>query len=200
MSCLPIFCQVSNLTLVSHGCRIRRPSSIISHGPRWPPMDFIFIYNLGSAYARLLRCPFVTRKVPNIPWLSALASYPWLSYSKSDSRSGIALALFDSQLDQLKLPVLKHPADNEDKKPKPPENVAFFVQKYFDLVAVFEEDPMFLSSSQEDEKEMNNQRRNRLQLFHRGKREAVETYSWVEQSAVPNTNPRSGGVIFIWDG
>jgi hypothetical protein len=70
------------------------------------------------------------------------------SYTGSDSDSPrISLALFDSQLDQLKLPVLRHPAAEENKSPSRLENVAFFVQKYFDLVAVFEEGLFMFSFS-----------------------------------------------------
>jgi hypothetical protein len=50
----------------------------------------------------------------------------------------IALVLFDSQLEHLNLPVLKHPTTG-GHKPNKLENVAFFVEKYFDTMAVFAE-------------------------------------------------------------
>ncbi|KAJ6539658.1 hypothetical protein B0H19DRAFT_1180020 [Mycena capillaripes] len=124
-----------------------------------------------------------------------LASFAALSSAASGTTTpsaDISLVLFDSQLEHLKLPVLKHPSTGTKKPPKL-ENVAFFVQKYFDLVAVFEEDDeMFLNSSQEDEQAMDAQRRNRMRIF-RGGNEVFETYRWVERMG------SSGGTIFVWD-
>ncbi|KAJ7284095.1 hypothetical protein C8J57DRAFT_1294378 [Mycena rebaudengoi] len=125
----------------------------------------------------------------------AFSSFAALSSTQSDSPR-ISLALFDSQLDQLKLPVLRHPAAEENKSPSRLENVAFFVQKYFDLVAVFEEDTMFLNSSQEEEnEELGRPRRNQMQLFRSSKLTPIETLRWIEQVS----NQNSGGVQFLWD-
>ncbi|KAF7352515.1 hypothetical protein MVEN_01216400 [Mycena venus] len=119
-----------------------------------------------------------------------LASFAALSSGQSD----IALVLFDSQLDDLKLPVLKHPTAGPNRKPSKLENVAFFVQKYFDMVAVFEEDDeFFLNSSQEDEREMDAERRNRMQIFRRGQSVPFETLRWVERPG-----GSTGGAIFVW--
>ncbi|KAJ7774108.1 hypothetical protein B0H14DRAFT_2474877 [Mycena olivaceomarginata] len=128
-----------------------------------------------------------------------LASFAALSSPRSEpstSSPDIALVLFDSQLDHLKLPVLKSPTIGaSSRKPTKPENVAFFVQKYFDMVAVFEEDDeFFLNSSQEDEAEMDAQRRNRVQIFRRGQNLPFETRRWIER---PGGD--SGGTVFIWD-
>ncbi|KAJ7752800.1 hypothetical protein DFH07DRAFT_519456 [Mycena maculata] len=124
-----------------------------------------------------------------------LASFAALS-SVERTSTDIALVLFDSQLDHLKLPVLKHPTAASYKPPSKLENVAFFVQKYFELLAIFEEDEMFLNSSQEDENEgLDRQQRKRMQIFSHTQTEAVETCRWVEQA-----NPGSGGVVFVWDG
>ncbi|KAJ7780936.1 hypothetical protein B0H16DRAFT_1682533 [Mycena metata] len=104
------------------------------------------------------------------------------------SPTPIALALFDAHLDALKLPILKHPPS----KPSKLENVAFYVQKYFELLAVFErDDDSFLSSSQEDEREMDSQQRNRMHLFRRGQPKP-ETWRWIERI--------EGGTVFVWDG
>ncbi|KAJ7167498.1 hypothetical protein C8R46DRAFT_1093202 [Mycena filopes] len=109
----------------------------------------------------------------------------------------IALALFDAQLDELKLPILKHPP-GAPKKANKLENVAFYVQKYFDLLAVFEEDDeFFLNSSQEEENEMMDmdpQRRTRMHIFRRGQTKPFETWRWVEKPDVD-----SGGAVFVWD-
>ncbi|KAJ7639106.1 hypothetical protein FB45DRAFT_695854, partial [Roridomyces roridus] len=43
-----------------------------------------------------------------------------------------SLILFDSHLDHLKLPILKHPSAGSKRPASKLENVAFFVQKYFD--------------------------------------------------------------------
>ena len=57
--------------------------------------------------------------------------------------SGIAFALFDSQLDQLRLPILRPPAfhhtlDHDMEQPAPRmDSVAIFVEKYFEWLAVF---------------------------------------------------------------
>ncbi|KAJ6515568.1 hypothetical protein C8R45DRAFT_956937 [Mycena sanguinolenta] len=126
-----------------------------------------------------------------------LASFATLSSpsAPSTASSGIALVLFDSQLDQLKLPVLKHPMSGGNRKPSKPENAAFFVQKYFDMTAIFEEDDeFFLNSSQEDEREMDGERRNRMHIFHRGQTLPFETQRWVEQPGGSR-----GGTIFVWD-
>ncbi|KAJ7490293.1 hypothetical protein B0H11DRAFT_2009945 [Mycena galericulata] len=124
-----------------------------------------------------------------------LASFAALSPAESRMSSSIALALFDSQLDRLKLPILKHPTATANKPPSKPENVAFFVQKYFELVAVFDEDEMFLNSSQEDENEgVDRQHRNRVQFFRQKQNEAFEIHRWVEQ-----VDASSGGVVFLWD-
>ncbi|KAJ7498625.1 hypothetical protein FB451DRAFT_1202553 [Mycena latifolia] len=112
--------------------------------------------------------------------LSSFAALSAPSSGTSAPSTDIALALFDSELDHLKLPVLKHPPA-AGKKPGKLENVAFFVQKYFDLVAIFDEDDMFLNSSQEDEdNELTRQRRNRMQIFRSSQTEAIETLRWIE--------------------
>ncbi|KAF7355582.1 hypothetical protein MSAN_01475400 [Mycena sanguinolenta] len=126
-----------------------------------------------------------------------LASFATLSSlsEPSTTSSAIALVLFDSQLDQLKLPVLKHLTAGGNRKPSKPENATFFVQKYFEMTAIFEEDDeFFLNSSQEDEREMDGQRRNRMQIFHCGQNLPFETQRWVEQPG-----GSSGGTIFLWD-
>ncbi|KAJ6538517.1 hypothetical protein DFH09DRAFT_1177107 [Mycena vulgaris] len=129
----------------------------------------------------------VARTLSSFASLSSAARTP-------TSSTAISLALFDSQLDNLKLPVLNHPTV-PGRKPSRAENVAFFVQKYFDLVTVFDEDDMFLHSSQEDEEnELTRQRRNRMQFFRHGQNEAFETHRWVEQ---PDLS--SGGIVFVWD-
>ncbi|KAJ7094492.1 hypothetical protein B0H15DRAFT_125336 [Mycena belliarum] len=125
--------------------------------------------------------------------LSSLAYFSVTASETSAPPTDIALALFDSQLDSLKLPVVKHPTAPGRKLSKL-ENVAFFVQKYFELMAVFEEDDMFLSSSQEEEgNELTRQRRNRMHIFRSGRTEAIETHRWIEQ---PNLG--SGGIVFDW--
>jgi hypothetical protein len=58
-------------------------------------------------------------------------------------KESISFALFDSQLDRLKLPVLRSPrisnASEEDAEQSPRlESVAGLVQKYFEWVAVFD--------------------------------------------------------------
>ncbi|KAJ7044639.1 hypothetical protein C8F04DRAFT_1350910 [Mycena alexandri] len=130
------------------------------------------------------------------PW--TVSSYMTLvarslaSFAALRGTSDIALALFDSKLDDLKLPILKHPTGA--KKPSKLENVAFYVQKYFDLLAVFEEDDeFFLNSSQEDENEMDSQRRNRMHIFRRGQNKAFETRRWIERI------DSHGGTVFVWD-
>ncbi|KAJ7241954.1 hypothetical protein B0H12DRAFT_1133167 [Mycena haematopus] len=126
-----------------------------------------------------------------------LASFASLSSPSEPSTpsSEIALVLFDSQLDQLKLPVLKHPTAGGNRKTSKPENAAFFVQKYFYMTAVFEEDDeFFLNSSQEDEHEMDGLRRNCMQIFHRGQNSPFETQRWVERPG-----GSSGGTIFVRD-
>jgi hypothetical protein len=56
----------------------------------------------------------------------------------SERSCELSLALFDSQLDTLKLSILKQPA-TDTGKPIRKELVALYVQKYFELSAVFEE-------------------------------------------------------------
>ncbi|KAK7000976.1 hypothetical protein R3P38DRAFT_3217508 [Favolaschia claudopus] len=84
--------------------------------------------------------------------IRVFASFASLSLPESGP---IALALFDSHLDELKLPIVKNPTPGTNKKPSKPENVAFFIQKYFEMVAVFEQDDdCFVSSSQDEEDEI----------------------------------------------
>lgn len=148
------------------------------------------------------------------PYSKCLAAATDILFNRTSAPStDIALVLFDSQLDNLKLPVLKHPPAAGNKKASKLEHVAFFVQKYFELVAVFEEglfhfvvdlklelhrhtDDMFLNSSQEDENEaLDRQRRNRMQIFRHNQNEAFETHRWVER---PDVN--SGSIHFCLGG
>ncbi|KAG1892675.1 hypothetical protein F4604DRAFT_1700963 [Suillus subluteus] len=66
------------------------------------------------------------------------------SFLSPESQTPMRFALFDSQLDKLKLPVLRTPTvpvfdgeDNGDETPRP-ESVAFVAHKYFEWVGTFE--------------------------------------------------------------
>jgi hypothetical protein len=62
-----------------------------------------------------------------------------------------------------------------------------------DLITTVD-DEFFLNSSQEDEAEMDAQRRNRVQIFRHGQNLPFETRRWIER---PGGD--SGGTVFIWD-
>lgn len=75
----------------------------------------------------------------------SLTSLTFLSRS-SPTDSGVAFALFDSQLDQLTLPVSKpltvyHHFDHDTDQPRPRmESVTPFVEVYFEWTAVFNQE------------------------------------------------------------
>ncbi|KAJ7068572.1 hypothetical protein C8F01DRAFT_1118593 [Mycena amicta] len=124
--------------------------------------------------------------------LAAVASLS--SSTDAGERScDLSLALFDSQLDTLKLPVLKQPI-LDSGKPSRKEPVALYVQKYFEFLAVFEEDDVVLNSSQEEEnQEVNRTLWNRIRLFKEDT--VVRCIRWSERR-----DPDTDSIVFIWDG
>ncbi|CAK5275443.1 unnamed protein product [Mycena citricolor] len=67
----------------------------------------------------------------------SLIARVWAFVGGLGKDSPVSVALFDSGLDRLKLPIVKNPSA-ESKRPSKDENAIFFVQKYFDTMAVFE--------------------------------------------------------------
>lgn len=66
------------------------------------------------------------------------------SFLSSESQTPMRFVLFDSQLDKLKLPVLRTPTvpvfggeENDDETPRP-ESVAFVAHRYFEWVGTFD--------------------------------------------------------------
>jgi len=182
---------VSMLTTEDHAQSLNSPTTILEQAPSLVILIELSAYFLSDVQTNPNGHPWTLSSYMTLV-ARTLASFAALS---SPGSSDIALVLFDSQLDHLKLPVLKNPTNGANRKPSKPENVAFFVQKYFDMIAVFEEDDeFFVNSSQEDETEMDAQQRNRMHIFRRGQNVPFETQRWVERPGGSN-----GGTVFIWD-
>lgn len=76
--------------------------------------------------------------------MSAFCSQPWEHSTRTRSLSPPSLVVFDSKLEQLKLPILRLPSkvvfdpqQAQDDIPRP-ESVILFVEKYFDMVGTFQ--------------------------------------------------------------
>ncbi|RDB23138.1 hypothetical protein Hypma_009559 [Hypsizygus marmoreus] len=77
--------------------------------------------------------------------MHALSSLTCLSKTTSAGLGGIAFAVFDSQLDQLKLPMVKRPVSNyrdiEEAWPGPRlEHVSLYAQNYFEWIVAADKD------------------------------------------------------------
>ncbi|KAF7301941.1 hypothetical protein MIND_00760200 [Mycena indigotica] len=131
----------------------------------------------------------------------SLAAVAVLS-SSADVRkhpSELSLALFDSNLDNLRLPVLKQPLADLGRSPSTvrKEVVARYVQKYFELFAVVEEDDdVNLTPSQEADAEIQEagrQRWNRMRIYGQGD-VLLSCLKWLEAR-----DPQTDGVVFSWN-
>jgi len=76
--------------------------------------------------------------------MSAFCSQPWEYSTRRRSLPSPSLVVFDRNLDQLKLPVLRLPSkvvfdpqQAQDDIPRS-ESVVLFVEKYFDMVGTFQ--------------------------------------------------------------
>ncbi|KAK7054147.1 hypothetical protein R3P38DRAFT_3386287 [Favolaschia claudopus] len=172
--------------------RIQNPATILDQTPSLVILLELSAYFLPDVHSNPTGHPWTLASYMTLV-IRVFASFASLSLPESGP---IALALFDSHLDELKLPIVKNPTPGTNKKPSKPENVAFFIQKYFEMVAVFEQDDdFFVSPSQDEEDEiMDAQRRNRIKIYHRGETHPSETRRWTER---PSGN--SGGIVFIHD-
>jgi len=116
----------------------------------------------------------------------------------SPSRTeGISLALFDSRIDRLKLPVLLSPSriSNEEDTVQSPrlESVAGLVQKYFEWVGIFDK----LDPASEDGE---NQPRNRLRLYQTAQPDENHSniWYWVEHDGPERGSSDRRRTVFSW--
>lgn len=125
----------------------------------------------------------------------ALSSLTFLS-RKGQTRPGdVSFALFDSRLDQLRLPMSKQPTyhrDDDENRPIPRlETVYNFVQKYFEwFVVAAQEYPSFQGT-----------RRKKTMVLHRNDPNGgpIKTWEWWEGHDVENPDQWQGTRLF-WQG
>ncbi|KAF5369903.1 hypothetical protein D9758_001234 [Tetrapyrgos nigripes] len=101
----------------------------------------------------------------------------------SQVESPTMVALFDSQIDRLKLPVLKFPTAPYDRlraqeKSMRTEEVASFLNKYFEWLASAECEDM---QTQSDPQEESSSKRMRLRFTRHGSQNVSVTWSWIER-------------------
>lgn len=121
----------------------------------------------------------------------ALSCLSFLSKSTGVQSSGVAFALFDSQLDQLRLPILKQPISDHSYDPGQPRRrtdyVATFVQRYFEWVAAFSQD--------EDDSPDSTRRKHMMKLYRPDcSPDAVRSWTWWE---APSNECR--GTQIFWE-
>ncbi|KAF9013353.1 hypothetical protein BDQ17DRAFT_1537026 [Cyathus striatus] len=97
----------------------------------------------------------------------------------------IIFALFDSQLDNLKLPLVKMPSKrydigNEAYEAERNESVLLLAEKYFECIATFKEDIAEVPSSQDEELMTDHPNWRHLELFRRDRPDELETFRWLE--------------------
>jgi len=129
----------------------------------------------------------------------ALASLTFLS-AHNDGTEHVIFALFDSQLERLKLPVIRPPAgifhDQEEDTGQFPrlESVAGLVQKYFEWVGVSDKQ----DSANEQEDGIEHKRKNRLRLYQTAHLDENHSmvWHWIEHDGPERGTSDKRGIVF----
>ncbi|KAF8076183.1 hypothetical protein FPV67DRAFT_1470648 [Lyophyllum atratum] len=138
---------------------------------------------------------FLSRRALHRAAKWTINSYLSLITHALSSSTGVSFALFDSQLDQLRLPMLVRPTSrhDDDQNSSAPrhEPVYNFAQKYFEWVVVAdEEDPSVHST-----------RKKKTMVLHRNgqHRGPVKSWEWWEGHDMENQDERQATRLFWQD-
>jgi len=125
----------------------------------------------------------------------ALASVTFLS--AHNGIDNIMFALFDAQLDQLKLPIVRPPSQGEEtERSVRLESVAGLVQKYFEWVGVFDK----FDTASVGEGGSERERKNRLRLYEtlHSNGNPSRILHWTEQDGPQRGSSDRRGTVFCW--
>jgi len=116
----------------------------------------------------------------------AFSSLTFLSGAGQARSGSVSFALFDSRIDQLRLPMLKQPThcrdDNENRPIPRLEPVYNFAQKYFEWIIV----------ADQEEPSVHGTRRRRTMVLHRNGSNSnpIKSWEWWEGHDVENPDER----------